>query len=282
VSTRITPENLLVRSGLQLKSQDPYVVERMQSRYSSKVLLALQTENPTLIREAYDWTQSLPKTNTCRELLGRDIVIDGCLIGNNEYIEICFVKGVPSVLKTITKHEYNRITALLNIGVSHPNLVSCKLETVYEKYFAITPLFPVTIEHLCGIPVSTAFKLVDQVGNALRFLHTHEFAHKDIKSANICVNSNGDFVVIDFGSTEKFGYDSPSTMEYIPTDVEANPSRPEIDWWMLAMTVYDRLQPAGAGVRTGNGFTRSQLVAWFASKGSEYQRLIDEILSNIT
>ena len=67
----------------------------MQSRFSAKVLLALQTQNQMLIREAYDWTQSLPKTNTCRELLVKDIVIDGCLIGSNDYIEVCFVKGIP-------------------------------------------------------------------------------------------------------------------------------------------------------------------------------------------
>lgn len=254
----------------------------MQSRFSAKVLLALQTQNQMLIREAYDWTQSLPKTNTCRELLGKDIVIDGCLIGSNDYIEVCFVKGIPSVLKSITKYEYNRTSALLNLSVWHPNLVSCKLETAMGKYFVISPLLPITIEHLCGVAVITAHKLIDQVGNALQFLHTHGYAHKDIKSANICMNSAGDFVIIDFGSTEKFGYDSPSTIEYLPTDVEANPSRSEVDWWMLAMTVFDRLQSEGCGMRTGSTFTRSDLVAWFERKGPEHKGLINKILANIS
>ena len=38
------------------------------------------------------------------------------------------------------------------------------------------------------------------MNDALTCLHKHEYAHMDVKPSNICINSNGDFVLIDLGS----------------------------------------------------------------------------------
>lgn len=67
-------------------------------------------DNADLAREAYEWTQSLPQTETCRDLQQHSsIIIDGCSIGSNDYPEICFVNRIPSVIKNVTKKEYNLV-----------------------------------------------------------------------------------------------------------------------------------------------------------------------------
>ena len=257
-------------SGLQ--DLDDKVVERTKSKYSHKILLALQLDDAKLAREAYEWTQSIPQTRTCRELASKDIVIDGYLIGSNEYLEICFVDGRPSVLKTVTRSEFNRVCNLIESNVSHPNLVPVILETVETKYFVIMPLLPITAEHLYKIPLSTAEKLWTQIGSALQCLHDRGFAHKDVKSANICVDHNGNFILIDFGDTVEFGYKSSSTPEYVPSDIDAEEgASATIDWWMLAMTVYDRMQDLNCGLRSGTErFSTTSLKEWLLENGCDF------------
>eukprot|EP01035_Chromulina_nebulosa_P029188 gene29188-38663_t len=105
--------------------------------------------------------------------------------------------------------------------------------------------------------------------NRLRFgaLARERIVHKDVKSANICLDHNGDFVLIDLGDTVQVGLKSASTPEFVPADIDAAEGAAfAIDWWMLAMTVYDRMQPAGKGLRTqvgGQQLTTTSLLAWF-------------------
>ena len=62
----------------------------------------------------------------------------------------------------------------------------------------------------------------------------------DVKPSNICINSAGDFVLIDFGSATPFGTRSLSTKAYIPDDLDSNPARAVVDWWMLIATITER------------------------------------------
>ena len=63
----------------------------------------------------------------------------------------------------------------------------------------------------------------------------------DVKPANICIDSNGDFVLIDFGSAVLFGANTNSTPAYIPHGISAIPAKASVDWWMLAATLADRV-----------------------------------------
>ena len=276
-------ESLLIASGYKESDLDRKVVQRTKSRYANKVLLALSTNDKDLAREAYEWTQSIPQTNTSRALVDKKIEVDGCLIGSNEHLEICFVDRKPSVLKTVTLSEFKRVQALLEASVSHENLVSVILEQSNGKYFVIMPLLPITVEHMCGMSEATANLLWDQISSALDCLHLKGFVHKDVKSANICVDVNGNFILIDFGDTVQVGYKSASTAEYVPSDIDSTDGATAlIDWWMLSMTIYDRMQPSGEGLRAmvaGQQMSATDLLTWFEIRG--FSTLLSKILSKV-
>ena len=104
-----------------------------------------------------------------------------------------------------------------------------------------------------------------------------------LMAANICVDGNGNFILIDFGDTVKIGYKSASTIEYVPSDIDATDfANIAIDWWMLAMTVYDRMQPSGKGLRTtedGQQMSTSKLLDWFEIHG--FKTLLDKIVAKV-
>lgn len=269
----------MVASGYKQSDLDAKVVQRTKSRYTNKVLLALYLNDSQLAREAYERAQGIPQTNTCRLLADSSIEVDRTLIGFNEHLVICFVNFKPSVIKAITRSEYNRAEALVHASVAHDHIVPIRLENVCGKYFVITPLLPITVEHLCGITESRAIVLWDQIGSALEHLHGKGFVHKDVKSANICLGPNGDFILIDLGDTVQVGFKSASTAEFVPADIDATEGATfAIDWWMLAMTVYDRMQPTGKGLRThagGQQLTTTSLLSWF------HEGCFDSILRKI-
>ena len=61
-----------------------------------------------------------------------------------------------------------------------------------------------------------------------------------MKLANICV-TDGRFVLIDLGSIVKFGKRSSSTPAYIPSDFTETKGSAACDWWMLAMTLAEKV-----------------------------------------
>lgn len=40
---------------------------------------------------------------------------------------------------------------------------------------------------------------IEQVASGLQYLHTHDITHQDIKPDNILINSDGQYLIIDFG-----------------------------------------------------------------------------------
>lgn len=132
-----------------------------------------------------------------------------------------------------------------------PHIVEMEIVSVRKKNFAIMPLMPTSLEQLLVINSSDAERLYFQMKSALQALHRQrnrlririlylEFAHMDVKPANICINSAGDFVLIDFGSAARFGEVTQSTVTYIPHGLDPKYSRAAVDWWMLAATVTER------------------------------------------
>jgi len=127
------------------------------------------------------------------------------------------------------------------------------------------------------MPERKAIQLWDQIASGLECLHAHNSAHKDVKSDNIRVDSNGQFVLIDMGETVQFGQRSNSTAQFIPTDLDGDePAAPLLDWGMLMMTVYDRMQVQGEGICSRErDMSTSDLLNWFRGKGyvSLYDRM---------
>ena len=103
------------------------------------------------------------------------------------------------------------------------------------------PKFETTLEPISFIDEKEASQLWGDIRDALDFIHSREFAFMDVKPANICV-TEGRFVLIDLGSIVKFGKRSSSTPSYIPSDFTEKKGSAHCDWWMLAMTLAEKVE----------------------------------------
>eukprot|EP01118_Nematostelium_gracile_P019263 TRINITY_DN8875_c0_g1_i2.p1 TRINITY_DN8875_c0_g1~~TRINITY_DN8875_c0_g1_i2.p1 ORF type:complete len:420 (-),score=76.16 TRINITY_DN8875_c0_g1_i2:36-1172(-) len=241
----------LIKSFDAQKEVDPHIVDRAIKRFGVQVTLALAYKNVQAALDVYEDASKLPQTSTMKQFEIEGLQLDGSLISGNENILVCFDKDAkPSVLKVLNEKEYLRLKALETLPDQNQYLISFKLiQTSPTRNFAIMPLLPVTLEHMKSLG-SNVGRFWDQMKEALLFLHHNGFAHMDVKPSNICIDSNGNFILIDLGSTVKFGAKTSSTPAYIPTGVNALVASPDVDFWMLAATVTERacsLDRWGAG-----------------------------------
>ena len=237
------------------------VVARMQQRYAMEVNNALRTKDNELLRSVYERAVALPYTTTAAELsaAGTGFVLDGVLFSGNESLNVCFKEGVPHVLKVCNPTEYDRanewIKAYNGMGPS-PHIIG--LETFYKhrdsgsKYFIFMRLHPITLEALPEMSTTVLLRFYTQMSAALEYIHEAEFAHMDFKPANILITSDGDFILADLGSIVRFGEKSESTSAYLPREMCAKDgARPiasaNVDWWMMAVTVCEKVCGYGAG-----------------------------------
>ena len=262
-------EELVIRGGLESKNLQKSVIDRMIDRFSSKVAIAHFRQDPAVAYEVYNLALELPMTATCQEFSkDYDIIVDGSVLGDNVTLQICFMNGKPSVLKNVTLNEFNRVQALLEAKIKHEHIVELAPISLHRKFFIVMPLLPITLASLSGIPERKAIELWDQIGSALDCLHSHGFAHKDVKPDNICIDSNGRFILIDMGDTVQLGTYSGSTSLFVPSDLDGSePATEMIDWGMLALTVFDRMQDACCGVSfTQKKLSTTNLLDWFEEK----------------
>jgi serine/threonine protein kinase len=135
--------------------------------------------------------------------------------------------------------------AILN-GDSCNHVTSFEIVTIRGgKTINFMPLYPSTLEQLPMITFEICTDLCIQMFTAFEFLHKHELAHMDIKPANICISTEGNFVLIDLESTAKFGEFTFSTDKYLPLGLGFNGmnmiSDKRVDFIMLAISLYAML-----------------------------------------
>jgi len=92
--------------------------------------------------------------------------------------------------------------------LTHPNIV-----TVYD-YGEEQGMLYLAMEYLEGkplhellkgqkmLPLATIVPIVEQVGSALDFAHSHHIIHRDVKPANIMILDSGPVKVMDFGAAK--------------------------------------------------------------------------------
>jgi serine/threonine protein kinase len=204
---------------------------------------ALRMRDPIIAHRTYEDGLALPTTATEQELDNVGYTLNGNLITNNNNLIICFKETTPYIIKILTQKEYDNMTTLFKI-LKEPNAhivtITELIKTKHNKLFAIMPILPATLKCLPSLSTPAALRFWEHMKSALQHLHTIHFSHNDIKPSNICLNNNGEFVIIDLGSARHFGSPIGSTRAYHPKGVDFSLASRHIDWWMLAATFTEK------------------------------------------
>lgn len=238
------------------------------------VIQAITEQNVDLALECYNDAKSLPHTATVLELKLNGYALNGSW-GYNEKITIAYdLRQRIFLMKELMGNEVSRIQDFAReFGANtHDNLTSFTIVVAHARHFMFMPLYVGTLE---GVPVESVNidlgrKIFAQMSSVLTFLHSFKFAHMDVKPSNICLDSEGNLILIDLGSIQKFGSFTETTQVFVPSDlVSTNPSsgnryssNAKHDWWMLAMTIADKayVQPIGYGTFSMSTFDLRRLL----------------------
>lgn len=160
--------------------------------------------------------------------------------------------------------------------LNHPHII--KIFDVFEEnntaYFVMDyvdngNLNIMTTDH--PLEENVALRYIQQIGNALDYLHNRNILHLDIKPSNILINNKSEAVLIDFGISKKYddvGDETSSTpvgisRGYAPLEQYNNGVKkftPATDIYSLGATLYQMLigkRPPEASVINEEGLPTS-------------------------
>lgn len=106
-------------------------------------------------------------------------------------------------------------------GLNHPNIVRV-IDSFVENgsaYYVMDLLSGPSMQDLLNqseISTEKAIGYVCEIAEALRLMHAQQMCHLDIKPQNIMLDSYGHAVLIDFGSSKQFDYQSDPNQTTIP------------------------------------------------------------------
>ncbi len=129
------------------------------------------------------------------------------------------------------------------------------------------PRFMTTLEPLPQLDDADVSELWEDISKALMFLHDHGIAFMDVKPSNICIDERdkSKYVLIDLGSVTPFGTTSSCTQAYLPLDMQTTGSvvgSPAVDWWMLAMTIAEKVGPDASPDQGPKRRTKEQVLTY--------------------
>ena len=149
------------------------------------------------------------------------------------------------------RDEFRNVSTLI-----HTNILRPEHYDVYEsRPFLVMPLCRGSVEgQACGMSEPELWHFIRDVSSGLAYLHGHEILHRDIKPDNILINSDGDYVISDFGISTRMrstmrrssmrqnkDADTSGTIAYMaPEMFTRNPSAVKAtDIWALGATLYE-------------------------------------------
>jgi serine/threonine protein kinase len=147
-------------------------------------------------------------------------------------------------------------------SLAHPNI--CTIyevgETEGELYIVMELLAGKTLREMCGdlgLPPESVMRYGSQVASALARAHDRGIIHRDLKTANIVVTSDGLAKVLDFGLAKRVGgdvFEGPTrslasvqetsgvsgTLPYMAPEVlSGEPADQRSDLWALGIVLYE-------------------------------------------
>ncbi len=234
------------------------VVNRCRRRLGNMVLQAVCEQNINVAVEAYNQALTMPQTETEIRLAIDGFTLNGPWREGSPLL-VCFRGAVPHLLKALTERENARGLAFLAAaaGKHNDHLTRFELYTYEAKNFMIMPQYPASLECISTLSVELGTRLFNEMRNAIDFLHKLGFIHMDVKSSNIAVRENGDFVLIDLGSMVPPQQYSESTVVCVPRDFQPRTRENRIsnryrasnrqDWLMLGMTIAEKVYSLDIG-----------------------------------
>lgn len=238
-----------------------HVVQRARRRFSAQILLAISERRVDSAVQIYEQTLALPQTATELMLKLEGYQVNGPWREGIDNLVICHKGTIPHLLKGLSPKEISRASSLSVALQQQPNmspyLTHFELKAHEKRMFMIMPFYPSSLEVVAQLSVEEGSRLFTQVGDAIRFLHSLNFNHMDIKPANICLRAEtGDFVLIDLGSVAMKLSVSESTVVYVPSDFQPRDKRnfnnkykavDTNDWLMLGMTIAEKVYGLSVG-----------------------------------
>jgi serine/threonine protein kinase len=205
------------------------------------MVLAILEQDSKAALDVYDKTCNLPATATDAALSVDGYRMNGPLFPGSPLI-LCYRGLKVFVLKSLSEDEHENAVAFHDLLSSrkHPNIVEYTLYARLSKHYMIMALLLTTLEPISFLHVDEISQLWREISSALDFLHEHDFVFMDVKPSNICVH-NETFVLIDLGSIVKLNGKASCTPAYIPSDFPAGKANVLYDWWMLAMTMAEKV-----------------------------------------
>ena len=149
------------------------------------------------------------------------------------------------------RDEFRNVSTLI-----HTNILRPEHYDVFEsRPFLVMPLCRGSVEGQAGgMSEPELWHFIRDVSSGLAYLHGHEILHRDIKPDNILVNSDGDYVISDFGISTRMrstmrrssmrqnkDADTSGTIAYMaPEMFTRSPSAVKAtDIWALGATLYE-------------------------------------------
>jgi serine/threonine protein kinase len=144
--------------------------------------------------------------------------------------------------------------------LNHPNVCTIHdLQTIGDRLFIVMEYIAgKTLRLLArpnGMPVGDCINFGAQIADALHHAHERGVVHRDLKSANIIVTSDGRVKVLDFGLAKHFDVGAADqdtrvsltgsgvllgTVDYMaPERFGSLPAGPSVDIWALGVVLYE-------------------------------------------
>src|SRR5256886_842073 len=188
------------RCGADVSGVQASIATAVVHQHAPPAPAALQAAQLDAVRQAtlgeYEILGELGRGGMATVYLAHDIALDR---------QVAIKVMAPALLAGEGMAERFKREARTAASLSHPNIIPIYAvrETEQTLYFVMKliegrPLDSI-IHEIGPLPIPMVQAIVHQVGSALGYAHKRGVVHRDVKAANVMVDSDGWAVVTDFG-----------------------------------------------------------------------------------